>query len=70
MTVITMSRKELGRLQTLIDLADGRLCVDDAAALMGLGRRQVYRLLISFRADGPDALVSKRRVSSIAVEIA
>jgi hypothetical protein len=61
MTVITMSRKELGRLQTLIDLADGRLAVEDAAALMGLGRRQVYRLLISFRANGTDALVSKRR---------
>jgi len=27
----------------------------------GLGRRQVYRLLVSFRANGPDALVSKRR---------
>jgi hypothetical protein len=61
MTVITMSRKELARVQTLIDLADGRIGVDSASALMGLGRRQTYRLLDAFRADGPDALVSKRR---------
>jgi hypothetical protein len=61
MAVITMSHKELARLQTLIDVADGRIGVDDGAAVMGLGRRQVYRLLTSFRANGPDALVSKRR---------
>jgi hypothetical protein len=61
MTVITMSRKELSRLQVLIGLADGRTRVDDAATLMGMGRRQVYRLLDAFRTHGPDALVSKRR---------
>ena len=61
MTVITMSRAELSRLQILIGLADGRTRVDDAAALMGMGRRQVYRLLDAFRAHGADALVSKRR---------
>jgi transposase len=61
MTVITMSRKELSRLQILIGLADGRTRVEDAAALMGMGRRQVYRLLDAFRAHGADALISKRR---------
>jgi hypothetical protein len=61
MTVIAMSRKELSRLQTLIEVADGRLSVDDAVAVLGLGRRQVYRLLGVFRAGGPEALVSKRR---------
>lgn len=61
MTVVTMSRKELSRLQILIALADGRTRVDDAAALMGMGRRQVYRLLDAFRTHGADALVSKRR---------
>jgi hypothetical protein len=40
MTVITMSHKELSRLQILIGLTDGRTRVEDAAALMGLGRRQ------------------------------
>jgi transposase len=61
MTVITMSHNELGRLQTLIALADRRISVSDAATLMGLGRRQVYRVLTSFQSHGPDALVSKRR---------
>jgi hypothetical protein len=61
MTVITMSRTELSRLRVMIDLADGRTRVEDAAALMGLQRRQVYRLLDAFRAHGPDALISKRR---------
>ena len=61
MTVITMSRTELSRLRVMIDLADGRTRVEDAATLMGLQRRQVYRLLDAFRAHGPDALISKRR---------
>jgi hypothetical protein len=61
MTVITMSRTELSRLRVMIDLADGRTRVEDAAALMGLQRRQVYRLLDAFRLHGPDALISKRR---------
>jgi hypothetical protein len=41
MTVITMSHTELSRLRVMIDLADGRTRVEDAAALMGL--RCVWR---------------------------
>jgi hypothetical protein len=44
MTVITMSRNELTRLRVLIDVADGRLSVADATGLIGVGRRQIYRL--------------------------
>ena len=61
MTVIAMSRAELSRVRVMIDLADGRTRVEDAATLMGLQRRQVYRLLDAFRTYGPDALISKRR---------
>src|SRR6516165_3240961 len=61
MTVITMSRKELTRLRVLIDIADGRLSVTNAADLIGVGRRQVYRLLDAFRAGGPDGLISRKR---------
>jgi transposase len=61
MTVITMSRNELTRLRVLIDVADGRLSVADATGLIGVGRRQIYRLLQTFRADGPDGLISRRR---------
>jgi transposase len=61
MTVITMSRKELGRLQALVDLADGRTDVAAAAVLLGVGRRQVYRLQDRFRRGGAPALASRRR---------
>src|SRR5271165_124245 len=61
MTVITMSRNELTRLRVLIDVADGRLSVADATGLIGVGRRQIYRLLQAFRADGPDGVISRKR---------
>src|SRR6266446_1965203 len=61
MTVITMSREELTRLRVLIDIADGRLSVADATGLIGVGRRQMYRLLDAFRARGPDGLISRKR---------
>ena len=61
MTVIQMSERELTRLRVLIDLSDKRLTVEAAATLMGLGRRQVYRLRCAFAFDGPAALVSRKR---------
>ena len=61
MTVITMSRNELTRLRVLIDVADGRLSVADATGLIGVGRRQIYRLLQAFRADGPHGVISRKR---------
>jgi len=61
MTVITMSRNELTRLRVPIDVADGRLSVADATGLIGVGRRQIYRLLQTFRADGPDGVISRKR---------
>jgi Winged helix-turn helix len=59
--VIQMSDRELTRLRVMIDLADDRLTVDAAATLMGLGRRQIYRLLRVFSADGPAGLASRKR---------
>src|SRR5258707_13974005 len=61
MTVITMSGNELTRLRVLIDVADGRLSVADATGLIGVGRRQIYRLMQAFRADGADGLISRKR---------
>src|ERR1700730_16227171 len=61
MTVITMSCNELTRLRVMIDVADGRLSVEDATGLIGVGRRQIYRLLQAFHADGPDGLISRKR---------
>lgn len=56
-----MSRKELARSQTLVDLADGRMLIEGAAALMEVGRRQAYQLLSAFRTRGADGLISRHR---------
>src|SRR4051794_16395775 len=61
MTVITMSRQEIVRMSVLHDLADGRIKIADASTLMGLGRRQVFRLAKAYGEHGPQALVSRRR---------
>ena len=51
--MIQMSERELTRLRVLIDLADNRLTAEAAGTLMGMGRRQVYRLRpLSHRRDG------------------
>jgi transposase len=49
------------RADALIDIADGRLSIADATGLIGVGRRQIYRLMQAFRADGPDGLISRKR---------
>ena len=61
MTVIAMSRAEIDRMSVLRDLAEDRIGVSEAATLMRLGRRQVFRLATAFRQFGPRALVSGRR---------
>src|ERR1700692_4347024 len=61
MTVIAMSRTEIDRMTVLQDLAASRIKVTEAATLMGLGRRQVFRLAKAYGQLGPQALVSRRR---------
>jgi hypothetical protein len=61
MALITMSKKELGRLETLVDLDEGRITAVQAAGLIGVGERQVFRLLKAYRMRGAEGLVSRRR---------
>jgi hypothetical protein len=61
MTVIAMSRTEIDRMSVLQDLAASRIKVMEAATLMSLGRRQVFRLAKAYAQRGPEALVSRRR---------
>jgi Homeodomain-like domain len=61
MTVVTMSRAELARVETLARLRDGSLSVAGAAALLGRSRRQVFRLLRRLRSEGAAGLASRRR---------
>jgi len=48
-------------MSVLQDLAAGRIKVTEAATLMSLGRRQVFRLTKAYGKHGPQALMSRRR---------
>ena len=61
MTVRLMSDGELTRLEVLRDLDQRRLTITAAAQLLGLERRQVFRLFGAYRAAGAAGLISKRR---------
>ena len=61
MTVLAMSLGELSRFDTLMRVERGELRVEDAAAVLGLKRRQIFRLLQRLRSDGAAGLISRRR---------
>jgi transposase len=61
MALVTMSRKELGRLETLVGLDAGRITAARAARLIGVSERQVFRLLRAYRTSGAAGLASRRR---------
>ena len=61
MTVVAMSHGELCRYATLLRVERGELRVEDAATLLKLGRRQIFRLLGRLLADGAAGLVSSKR---------
>ena len=61
MAVLSMSKQEFNRLDVLLRVQSGRLRVADACALIGLHRRQVFRLLRNLKQDGAACLLSKRR---------
>jgi Winged helix-turn helix len=52
---------ELTRLEVLRDLDHRRLTTAAAAQLLGLERRQGFRLLKAYRAEGAAGLISQRR---------
>ena len=64
MAVLLMSKQEFNRLDVLLRVQSGRLRVTDACALIGLRRRQVFRLLRGLKQDGATSLLSKRRGKS------
>ena len=61
MTVRLMSDVELTRLEVPPDLDQKWLTREAAAQLLGLERRQVFRLLKAYRTKGAPSLISKRR---------
>src|SRR6202790_4022483 len=61
MAEVSMSNQEFTRLAARLRVRPGRLRISDACALIGLRRRQVFRLLRGLKEDGAISLVSKRR---------
>jgi Winged helix-turn helix len=61
MTVVSMTKKEFSRLEIVMAIEDRQITVDQAAGLLRLSRRQIFRLLDGFRSIGPNSLASKRR---------
>ena len=58
---ITMSHQELDRLSVIRSVAEKRLRQHEAAIRLGLGVRQVKRLVRRYRESGPPGLVSGHR---------
>jgi Winged helix-turn helix len=61
MAVLSMSKQEFSRLEVLLRVQSGHLRVSDACVLIGLQRRQVFRLLRGLKQDGATSLLSKHR---------
>ncbi len=61
---VMMSERELSRLKIIEDVEAQRLNVVQAAELTGLSRRQMTRLLRSYRTNGASGLISKKRGKS------
>ena len=61
MPVRMMSDAELSKFEVLRDVDQGRLPASGAAAVLGLGERQIWRLLKAYRLGGADGLISKKR---------
>ena len=58
---VTMSHKELHRLQIIQESINRHITQEQAAARIGISIRQVKRLVQRYRNEGPSGLVSRRR---------
>jgi predicted transcriptional regulator len=62
--MITMSQKELHRLEVIQKIRDERLSVVQAAELLELSRSQVHRLLQAYDLDGPAGLYFQEAITA------
>ncbi len=53
---VMMSERDLNRIEVLAQVDDGRLTVENAASLLDMTRRQVFRLLKRYRSDGASSI--------------
>lgn len=61
MTVLSMSQQDLSRFDTLLRVQRRELRAEDAAELLGLSRRQIFRLLGRLCEHGAAGLISRKR---------
>ena len=59
--LISMSEKELNRINVIRDITERRLKQKDATELLQLSRRHIQRLVNKYREEGPAGLSSNRR---------
>ncbi len=59
--LLTMSQREITRLEVMQRLKDKRLIQKEAARMLGISLRQVKRLYRAYKAQGAAGLVSQRR---------
>ena len=59
--LLTMSNREITRLEVMQRLKDKRLRQHEASRMLGISVRQIKRLFRAFKARGPSGLVSRRR---------
>jgi len=58
---VVMSERKLNRVEVLAQVDDGWLSVDNAANMLDLTHRQIFRLLKRYRQDGASAIRHKAR---------
>jgi transposase len=58
---VTMSERDLQRIEVLTDVLAGRRTVAAAATVLAVGERQMYRLLAKYEDGGGSALIHKAR---------
>lgn len=59
--LLTMSEKELGRMEVIQRVEEKRLVQKEAAEILGVSERQIRRLIRRYRQGGASGLVSQRR---------
>ena len=59
--LLTMSKRELTRIEVMQRLKEKRLTQKEAAQMLGISTRQVKRLWQAYRKKGAPGLTSRRR---------
>jgi predicted transcriptional regulator len=62
--VLTLSRKEIDRLMILKQIEENKITVLEAADILELSQRQIYRILRRIKTEGSKGIIHKLRCAS------